>query len=181
MSDDPNGMRMRYSRERRLARAAPDVRALYERRAEGKRGFLSFLKGNRNLSVLFLTIVVFAVIGSLYAFLSRESGGKKVGAYQAIVSAKLEDGEVIVNLKLSSNALFGKKGGDTVLVRTSTDGATFSAREFALSGAKEELFFFRVPVENEPTAIECLISVGGSQIDLTVPLRGAGPAASAGP
>jgi len=173
MSDDQYGMKLRYNRERRLERATPDVRALYERRAGGKRGFLSFLRGNRNLSVLFLTIVVFAVIGSLYAFLSRESGGRKVGAYQAVLEAKLEGGDVVVNLKLSSNAFFGRKAVDTVLVRTSTDGKTFSAREFALSGSKTDLFYFRVPVETEPTQIECLISVGGSQIDVTVPLRGA--------
>lgn len=180
MSDDPNGERLRYSRERRLERASPEVRSLYARRAEGKRGFLSFLRGNRNLSVLFVTIIVFAVIASLYAFLSREGGGKKVGAYRASVTATLDDQAIVVDLALSSGPLSGRKSGETLLVRTSTDGTTFSAREFALTGSKEDVFHFRLPVAEAPERIECLISVGGSQIDVVAPVKGVRKDADAG-
>jgi hypothetical protein len=173
MSDEESGIKMRYSREKRLARASDDVKALYERRTGKKKGFLSFIKGNRNLSMLFITVVAFALMALAYPFLMGQKNGKKLGAYRIAALANYKDGEVLVSLNLNAASRGRKAANQTLLVRTSTNGTLFSAREFALSGSAEEVFFFRLPVDSRPAALECLFSIGDSQINVNLPIKDA--------
>lgn len=177
MNDDERGLKMRYSRAERLERAGPELKALYERRAgPQKRGFLSILRGNRNMSTLFATIVAFALIAAAYVFLSDRNEGQKIGGYRAKLEASYEPGGVAMTLRLSRAAFAAKAAkGETVLARTSTDGSVFSAREFALSGASEETYYFRLATEGKPESVECLLTIGASQVDLRVPVIAAAP------
>ncbi|GHV71272.1 hypothetical protein AGMMS49928_22340 [Spirochaetia bacterium] len=87
-----------YSREHRLARASPAVRALNEGGSR-KVSFIGSLTANRPLSILFFTIVIFMVFGFILTMLSGREGAVKIGGNTLTSSAMIYDGSVILALK----------------------------------------------------------------------------------
>lgn len=181
MSDEGSGLKMRYSRERRLERAGIDVRRMYERRAEKNGGFFSFLRKNRGLAYVFVTIIAFALLLMAYPYLTGQDRGTKLGAYRVWIQATREGSEIAMSVEAAFSSRFSKPASDgTLVLRCSVDGSVFNARAFALSGAEREKFFFRLDGQGAQSFVECLVRLGDSEASLRVQITPEGAATEAG-
>lgn len=167
--DEEERFTLRYSRERRLRNAPRSVKDMYEEKAGGKRpGFLSFLTRSRSMKITFGTVIAFALMALLFNFLTRKDSGAVLGPYRVQADAVSGDGSVALSIRLSASAATAES---LLTVRSSLDGATFVAREFALSGARAENLFFRIRSDADVDSVECLISLGDKQIGIRVPVK----------
>jgi hypothetical protein len=166
---DEERFTLRYSRERRLANAPLGVKRMYEERASGKKpGFLSFLTGNRGMKITLGTVLAFAAMAMLITFLNRKDDGTLLGSYRVKAEAALSGNEILLSFSLRSPK---ELPADVLSLRSSLDGLSFVARDFALSGKKDEDIYFRLTDRAGAQAVECLLSVGNSQISLRLPLK----------
>ncbi|GHV18210.1 hypothetical protein FACS189493_7230 [Spirochaetia bacterium] len=153
-----------YNRERRLARASPDVRALYE--GGGSRSSLFRGKtGSVSQLLVLIPIIIMLVFMLIVSRTSREPGGASLGGNTVTVTAMgFSDATYVVVKKkaLKDDAYTGnvdiaasiaKKGGDTTEVPIETRRIFFTletAEEFRFSlpfGAPDILMVFNAGEE----------------------------------
>jgi hypothetical protein len=87
-----------YSRERRLERASPAVRALYTEQPRG-RGLFQAFRTNPTGVWVFFSILIVAVFMFVYALGNRKDGGLNLGGNTVTVSALNFPGATYVLLK----------------------------------------------------------------------------------
>jgi hypothetical protein len=87
-----------YSREERLAKAPPSVRALYEEKPKKKFAFFRTLTATRPLSMLFASIMILCAALMIISFFNL-AGGWSLGGNTLTLEAMKFRGETVVALK----------------------------------------------------------------------------------
>jgi hypothetical protein len=86
-----------YSREQRLAKAPPSVRALYEEKPKTKFAFFRTLTATRPLAMLFASIMILCAALLIISFLNLANGGNLGGNTVTLEAMKFR-GETVVAL-----------------------------------------------------------------------------------
>jgi hypothetical protein len=92
------GLHFHYSREQRLAKAPPSVRALYEEKPKKKFSFFRTLTATRPLSMLFASIMILCAALMIISFFNL-AGGRSLGGNTLTLEAVKFRGETVVVLK----------------------------------------------------------------------------------
>jgi hypothetical protein len=165
------GPRFYYSRERRLSKAPPSVRALYE--DKGKPGFslLGPLISSRPNAILFGTVAALVLITLVMGF-SGFTGGKDYRGCRISLSAVRYEGAVLVVLKKTAS---GGEAYTGPLALTVSPPAKADASEVpayphrvVFTSQKTEEFTFSVPFD-EP---ELLVVLSRDPADPGGPKKG---------
>lgn len=145
-----------YSRERRLAKAPPQVRALYEE-APKKFNLLRPLVATKPLAMLFAAVLILSVISAILAFSGIAAGGYRFQESSITVEARRYQGTVIVTIqkKPYREGTGTEKGGGPVDILISPvrggEGSGFSHR-LVFNPGKEEEFRMVVPFDSPELA-----------------------------
>jgi hypothetical protein len=150
-----------YSRERRLERASPEVRALNESGSPRKAGLFRTLTSTKPLTFAFLSIITICAAMILFSFLNS-NGRARILDTEIVVSAARGEGKSYLTVKKTITGTDPYTGAVTIAVSVGKDG---SARKDPLQeGAlpdplyletlyfsleKEETYRFIVPMTGE--------------------------------
>jgi hypothetical protein len=150
-----------YSRERRLERASPEVRALNEPGHPRKAGLFRTLTSTRPLTFAFLSIITICAAMILFSFLNNGSRARILDT-EIVVSAANGEGKSYLTVKKTVTGTAPYAGAVTIAVSVRKDK---SAREDSLredslpdpmyletlyfSLEKEETYRFIVPMTGE--------------------------------
>ncbi|MDR2020684.1 MAG: hypothetical protein LBQ14_07980 [Treponema sp.] len=88
-----------YSRERRLARASAELRALNSESGPPPRGFFRALTANKSQATVFISIVIISVVMALTSFFYSSRGEVLLGGNALAVSALRYQGSTILVIK----------------------------------------------------------------------------------
>ncbi|MDR0997914.1 MAG: hypothetical protein LBL70_02515 [Treponema sp.] len=146
-----------YSRERRLAKASPQVRALYTETPK-KFNLLRPLVATKPLAMLFATVLVLSVISAILAFSGIAAGSYRFQGSSITVDARRYQGTVIVTIqKKPDRGGTGTEEGGPVDILISPvrgragEGSGFSHR-LVFNPGKEEEFRMVVPFDSAELA-----------------------------
>jgi hypothetical protein len=142
-----------YSREERLAKAPPSVRALYEETPKRKFSFFRTLTATRPLAMLFASIMILCAALMILSFLNL-SGGRNLGGNTVTPEAMKFRGETVVALtKIVKDPEDAYTGPVDIGVSPAVSGETetaavpvFTHRIFFTLNAREE-YRFSLPFE----------------------------------
>jgi hypothetical protein len=139
-----------YSRERRLAKAPPQVRALYEE-APKKFNLLRPLIATKPLAMLFATVLILSAISAILAFSGIAGGSYRFQGNSITVNAQRYQGTVIVTIQKKPDQgeqVARDHGVVDIVVRPTGggEGAGFSHR--LVFGSAEEEFRMVVPFDS---------------------------------
>jgi hypothetical protein len=109
-----------YSRERRLARASPEVRALNEQGFPQKTGLFRTLTSTKPLTFAFLSILTACAAMILFSFLNN-NGRTRILDTEIVVSAARGDGKSYVTLKKTVVGTYPYTGAVTIAVSVQKD------------------------------------------------------------
>jgi hypothetical protein len=101
-NEDPEKLVFYYSRERRLARAAPAVRELYAEKPKKRLNLLRTLTATRPLAMLFYTIVLMSAFILVMSILGLTDSEYLLGGNKISVAAMKYQGVTIMVLKKNS-------------------------------------------------------------------------------
>ncbi len=161
----------RYSREERLRRAPPAVRALEEWRKGGKRGFFSFLKGNKGLAITMTTVLAFGLMAIFFTLVqSRSPGG--LDAFKVSAKARRVDGIISLALAIEprAGATASDKEAKVATVTVSTDGSSFTRKEAALAASGATTLFFSLP-DTGGDKVWLILGYDGKTREWTLPVE----------
>jgi hypothetical protein len=167
---DEEGPRFYYSRERRLSKAPPSVRALYEDR--GKPGFslLRPLVSSRPNAILFGTMMALVLITLALSF-SGLSGGKDYRGNRISLSAVRYDGAALVTLKKTATGGEAYTGPLALTVSPAAKAAPPYPHRVVFSSRKTEEFRFSVPFDDAELLIELSGNPGDAEKEDSLALR----------
>jgi hypothetical protein len=95
-----------YSREQRLAKAPPKVRALYEEAPKKKFGFFRVLTATRPLSMLFASIMLLCALLFIISFFNNNLSGPRYilsGNRLAVTAVRFQDETIVVMVKTAQD------------------------------------------------------------------------------
>jgi hypothetical protein len=144
-----------YSRERRLERASPAVRALYENPGgRGGGGLIRALKANPSGKWVFFSILIVAAFMFLYTTLNRQEKGRILEGNSLEASAITVSGGTLVLLRkkaAGSDYYTGPVELAFSVFRSGKNGEIppIEARQIVFSPEKEEEFQFSLPIRAE--------------------------------
>jgi hypothetical protein len=151
------GVPFYYSRERRLAKAPPSVRALYEESAPKKFNLLRPLVSTRSNAILFGTMVCLVLITAVISF-SGILVGQDYYGNRISVSAIRYDGAAVIMLKKTRRQAEGAYTGPLEIAVYPPAGSTAPEKRYpyrvVLSSRKTEEFRFSVPFEESDLLLE---------------------------
>ncbi|MDR0569589.1 MAG: hypothetical protein LBG87_10345 [Spirochaetaceae bacterium] len=127
-----------YSRERRLEKASPELRALNERGPQKRTSLLGSLTSTRSHTMMLISIVILGVAISFLAASKREKPGAKLGG--SVISASAERLEGTTYLTIAKTV---KPDGQ----KPAYTGAVDMVIQPAVSAAKDAS-----PLESQPIA-----------------------------
>jgi hypothetical protein len=141
-----------YSRERRLERASPAVRGLYEDRPRNGRGIIQAFRANPSGAWVFLSIVIVAAFLFVYSARGKwnDRGGLDLGGNRLSVSALNFPGATYVLLKKTAASEESYTGPvDLALSIPAKEGeeTPIETRRIFFSLEGEEDFRFSLPFE----------------------------------
>jgi|GEM_PF-2614036 hypothetical protein len=174
----------RYSREERMKRAPAEVRRMMEERAKGrKRGFFEFLRGDRGMAMIFMTIMGFIVLALGLRIMDRGDG--RLGRYRVDARASRNAEEVMVELVFSDQGFFpaGAEKEGNLQILASTDGITYQRSQHYFPGGNKYRLDVRMTAPASATQVMLIIALEGSKLELRLdlpPLAGADPSAGDG-
>ncbi|MDR0562714.1 MAG: hypothetical protein LBG73_08510 [Spirochaetaceae bacterium] len=93
-----------YSREHRLAKASPAVRAFNEPGPRKRRSVLGSLTSTRSHMMLFITIIVVSLVASFVTARKRDGNGVTLGGNTVSASAERIDGAAYLTIKKTFKA-----------------------------------------------------------------------------
>jgi hypothetical protein len=131
-----------YSRERRLSRASPRVRSLYDGSPPKRPGLIRSLTSNKSHSLQFLSIVTLMVMLSIFSFVTRDRDALRLGKNTLTLEASEEGG--LLYLVIHKRGAKGAYTGELDLTMIG-EGETFSTRRVFLTEQKTEEFRFSLP------------------------------------
>jgi hypothetical protein len=136
-----------YSRERRLERAPPEVRALNESGPPQKAGLFRSLTATRSSSFVFLSIIIICAAIVLFSLLNN--GSTRISGTEIAVSAVSGGDKSYITLKKTVTGTDPYTGvvNIAVSVQGSQDPLFLETLYFSLE--KEEVYRFTAPVAGE--------------------------------
>jgi hypothetical protein len=153
---EEDGLVFYYSREKRLEKAPPQVKTLYET-APKKFNLLRPLIASKPLAMLFATVMVLSVISAILAFSGIAGESYRFQRNSITVDAQRYQGTVIVTIqkKPGQGGQTGDSGLVDILIRPArgreAEGSGFSHR-LVFSSAEEEEFRMVVPFDSPELA-----------------------------
>ncbi|MDR0551136.1 MAG: hypothetical protein LBG72_03855 [Spirochaetaceae bacterium] len=141
-----------YSRERRLAKAPPEVRALYEQQPRHRFGLFRSLTDSKPKALLFTTIVVMCLMILFMTYLMPESRQKTLGNAALEISALRYGGATFIVIKktiIPKNKAPVYAGIVDISVYPENEDVERTAkRQIVFTGEDTEEFRFSVPFES---------------------------------
>jgi hypothetical protein len=157
-----------YSREERLAKAPPEVRALYENQPPRKTGLLSSLTDTKPKALLFTSIVVMCLLILFMTYLMPAAGGGAMlgGNNLRLRATRAEAASFIVLQKKAASE--GAYTGivDVTVYPVPESGGEAIRRQFVWTAAATEEFRFSVPAGS--TEFLVYVQAGGNSAAFTV-------------
>jgi hypothetical protein len=163
-----------YSRERRLAKAPPEVRALYEQQPPRRFGLFRSLTGSKPNAFLFTTIVVMCLMILFMTYLLPSAGSTVLGSAVLDISAMRYEGAAFIVIKktVRSKTKTPPYAGIVDIAVYPEEGAAAAAgakRQIVFTGEETEEFRFSVPFES--AAFKIFAQAGADSASWTVPAR----------
>ncbi|GHV90857.1 hypothetical protein AGMMS50268_13600 [Spirochaetia bacterium] len=171
-----DGVIYHYSRERRLEKASPSVRALYENTGPVKFSLLRPLISSKPRALLFVSILLLTAMSIFTSIYTRSGDSQSLGGNALSVTAVKFEGTTIVVLKKKAQAQNSKPytGAVDIAVspvpqKSSGAGAVPAAEPYRIffTPKEEEEYRFVLPFEDE----ELLLSIRGEQDSLELKVK----------
>jgi hypothetical protein len=164
--DDDSRLSFRYSRERRLKKATPAVRALNDPTLRPKAGLFRSLTANRGLAFLFIAIVLLSITALLTTFLGAYFNDADLAGNRISAEAFRFDGSVYLTIKKEATAADAYRGPVGVSYAAGGGGAALEGLLFTAAAAEE---FRRIlPVEAEGIELFFLADGKTARLELAV-------------
>ncbi|HOX48241.1 MAG TPA: hypothetical protein P5165_08035 [Spirochaetia bacterium] len=163
---------LRYSRERRLERASPEVRWLNSRYGAKKPGLLKSLFATRASSLLFLTIlglVVAFLLVPLFEGVSKKGG--RIGEARFSASALYFEDRVLVAVSRTGGPESAGDDESLVVLAEAEGGA--GPRRFEFPFGARVSGDYRLALDSpgrKPKRVALRLSLGGASLDLVLPV-----------
>jgi hypothetical protein len=146
------GPQFYYSRERRLSKAPPSVRALYEDQGKGKFSLVRPLISSKPNAILFGTMAALILITLVMSF-SGLAGGTDYAGSRITLSALRYEGAVLVVLKKTVSRPEAYTGPLAITV-SPLSGTPAYPHRVVFSSRKTEEFRFSVPFDERELLVE---------------------------
>ena len=144
-----------YSREKRLAKAPPEVRALYEKQPQRRFGMFRSLTDTKPKALLFTTIVVMCLMILFMTYLLPDGAKARIEGNTLAFSAMRYGGSSFVVIKKTAAGTSAYTGFVDITVYGqdgTTEPAPSAQKRIVWTEQKKEEFRFSVPFES-PTLL----------------------------
>ncbi|MDR2602388.1 MAG: hypothetical protein LBC53_08075 [Spirochaetaceae bacterium] len=160
-----------YSRARRLAKAPPQVRALYENQPPKRFNIFRSLVDSKPKAFLFTAIIIMCLVILFMTYLMPDSGKTDVMGNLVEVSAMRYSGSTFIVLKKSADVKKSFYTGlvDVIVYSDSSDlreTARKTTMQIVWTDLPQEEFRFSVPFENSQILVS--LQIGADVANFTV-------------
>jgi hypothetical protein len=137
-----------YSRERRLERASPEVRALNESGVLRRAGLFRTLMANKSSAFVFFSIIIICAALVLFSLLNK-NGVTRISGTQIAVSAVGGEGKSYITVKKTVAGTNPYTGAVNIAVSVQGAGDPLYLETLYFSLEKEEEYRFIAPMTGE--------------------------------
>lgn len=168
-----------YSREQRLAKAPPKVRALYKEASKKRFGFFRVLTATRPLSMLFASIMLLCALLFIISFFNNFSASRYTlsGNRLAVTALRFQDETIVVMVKTAQDENGAYTGPVDIAVSPAASGGSdpadypvFPQRVFFSLNSPEE-YRFSLPFAADKLVMVLQGEGEGDTAQFTVPVK----------